>query len=48
MFRRVAPRVNREIGQDPWISASTLPEIYFAGKKPGDPTPEPRPRRQHP
>src|SRR5262249_25349472 len=31
MFRRVALRVNREIGQDPWISASTLPEIYFAG-----------------
>src|SRR5262249_54043255 len=31
MFRRVALRVNREIGQDPWMSASTLPEIYFAG-----------------
>ena len=39
MFRRVALRVNREIGQDPWISASTLPEVYFAGKKP-EPTPE--------
>jgi hypothetical protein len=36
MFRRVALRVNREIGQDPWMSASTLPEIYFAG------LPEPR------
>lgn len=31
MFRRVALRVNREIGQDPWMSASTLPEVYFAG-----------------
>jgi len=32
MFRRVALRVHREIGQDPWISASTLPEIYLAGE----------------
>src|SRR4029077_13028391 len=40
MFRRVALRVNREIGQDPWISASTLPEVYFAGTKPEGPTPE--------
>jgi hypothetical protein len=40
MFRRVALRVNREIGQDPWISASTLPEVYFAGRKPEGPTPE--------
>jgi tol-pal system protein YbgF len=31
MFRHVALRVNREIGQDPWMSASTLPEVYFAG-----------------
>jgi formylglycine-generating enzyme required for sulfatase activity len=31
MFRRVALRVNREMGQDPWMSASTLPEVYFAG-----------------
>jgi uncharacterized caspase-like protein len=31
MFRRVSLRVNREIGQDPWMSTSTLPEIYFAG-----------------
>jgi TPR repeat protein len=31
MFRQVARRVQREIGQDPWMSAtSTLPEIYFA------------------
>src|SRR5262249_12578669 len=28
----VALRVNREIGQDPWMSASTLPEVYFAGQ----------------
>src|SRR5262249_44410281 len=34
MFRRVALRVNREIGQDPWMSASTLPEVYFAGAPP--------------
>ena len=40
MFRRVALRVNREIGQDPWISASTLPEVYFAGTRPEGPTPE--------
>jgi uncharacterized caspase-like protein len=40
MFRRVALRVHREIGQDPWISASTLPEVYFAGKKAEAPTPE--------
>jgi Caspase domain len=32
MFRLVALRVNREIGQDPWMSASTLPEIYLAGQ----------------
>ncbi len=32
MFRRVALRVNKEIGQDPWIAASTLPEVYFAGE----------------
>jgi invasion protein IalB/uncharacterized caspase-like protein len=32
MFRRVALKVNREIGQDPWMSASTLPEVYFAGE----------------
>jgi tol-pal system protein YbgF len=31
MFRHVALRVNWEIGQDPWMSASTLPEVYFAG-----------------
>lgn len=40
MFRRVALRVHREIGQDPWLSASTLPEVYFAGSKPPGPTPE--------
>ena len=31
MFRNVALRVNREIRQDPWMSSSTLPEMYFAG-----------------
>jgi hypothetical protein len=33
MFRRVALRVNREIGQDPWLAASTVPEHYLAGSK---------------
>jgi hypothetical protein len=33
MFRRVRAQVNREIGQDPWMSASTLPEVYLAGRK---------------
>jgi hypothetical protein len=32
MFRRVALRVNREIGQDPWMAASTLSEVYLAGE----------------
>jgi len=32
MFRRVAGRVKHEIGQDPWMSASTLPDVYFAGE----------------
>jgi hypothetical protein len=42
MFRRVALKVNREIGQDPWMSASTLPEVFFAGAAQ---TPSPRPGR---
>jgi uncharacterized caspase-like protein len=33
MFRKVALRVHRQIGQDPWMAASTLPEKYFAGSK---------------
>ena len=37
MFRRVALRLNHEIGQDPWMSASTLPEVYFAGELVGLP-----------
>jgi uncharacterized caspase-like protein len=32
VFTRVARRVLREIGQDPFLSASTMPEIYFAGE----------------
>jgi Caspase domain len=31
VFTRVARRVQQEIGQDPFLSASTIPEIYFAG-----------------
>jgi len=42
MFRRVALRVNREIGQDPWLSASTLPEVYFAGPPPAGAEASPR------
>jgi uncharacterized caspase-like protein len=34
VFSRVARRVQREIGQDPFLSASTMPEVYFAS----DPT----------
>jgi formylglycine-generating enzyme required for sulfatase activity len=32
VFTRVARQVLREIGQDPFLSASTMPEIYFAGE----------------
>jgi uncharacterized caspase-like protein len=39
MFRRVALRVNREIGQDPWMETSTLPEVYFAGEATTPPLP---------
>ena len=30
MFRNVALRVHRDIGQDPWMTTSTIPEVYFA------------------
>ncbi|MFY0612850.1 MAG: SUMF1/EgtB/PvdO family nonheme iron enzyme [Hyphomicrobiaceae bacterium] len=33
MFRKVQLRVKRSIGQDPWLSIPTLPEIYLAGRK---------------
>lgn len=36
MFRRVALSVNREIGQDPWMASSTLPEVYLAGNAVAD------------
>jgi Caspase domain/Domain of unknown function (DUF4189) len=32
VFTRVARRVQREIGQDPFLSASTMPEVYFASE----------------
>jgi formylglycine-generating enzyme required for sulfatase activity len=38
VFTRVARRVQREIGQDPFLSASTMPEIYF-GREPATPRP---------
>ena len=41
MFRNVALRVHREIGQDPWMTTSTLPEVFFA-KVPA-PVPNPMP-----
>jgi uncharacterized caspase-like protein len=37
VFTRVARRVQQEIGQDPFLSASTMPEIYFAGNAPSAP-----------
>jgi Caspase domain len=38
VFSRVARRVQHEIGQDPFLSASTMPEIYFAGNTPPVPS----------
>ncbi|MBX7075650.1 MAG: SUMF1/EgtB/PvdO family nonheme iron enzyme, partial [Pirellulales bacterium] len=35
VFINVSRRVRREIGQDPFVSASTMPEIYFAGQLAG-------------
>jgi uncharacterized caspase-like protein len=32
VFTKVARRVQREIGQDPFLSASTMPEVYFASE----------------
>ena len=32
MFRNVGLRVKGETGQDPWLSSSTLPEVYLAGR----------------
>ncbi len=31
MFRNVHRRVKRSIGQDPWMSLPTLPDVYLAG-----------------
>jgi uncharacterized caspase-like protein len=44
MFRRVALRVHQEIGQDPWLAASTLPEVYFAGEAAAVQPPPPPPQ----
>jgi len=33
MFRNVQLRVKQAIGQDPWLSFPSLPEVYFAGPK---------------
>jgi hypothetical protein len=33
VFTRVARRVHHEIGQNPYMSASTMPEIYFADER---------------
>jgi Caspase domain/PDZ domain len=41
VFTRVARRVQHEIGQDPFLSASTMPEIYFAGNAPSATPPQP-------
>jgi len=43
VFARVARRVQREIGQDPFLSSSTMPEFSFAVEKkpmPTGPTPQ--------
>jgi Caspase domain/Sel1 repeat len=39
VFTRVARRVQHEIGQDPFLSASTMPEVYFAGNSASAPAP---------
>jgi hypothetical protein len=39
VFTRVARRVQQEIGQDPFLSASTMPELYFAGNGVSTPAP---------
>jgi hypothetical protein len=43
VFSRVGRRVQHEIGQDPFLSASTMPEIYFAGA-PNSASPPPAPQ----
>ena len=40
VFTRVGRRVQSAIGQDPFLSASTMPEVYFAGVKSADPQPQ--------
>ncbi|MFM9849790.1 MAG: caspase family protein [Hyphomicrobiaceae bacterium] len=32
MFRNVQLKVKQSIGQDPWLSFPSLPEVYFAGR----------------
>jgi uncharacterized caspase-like protein len=34
MFRNVQLRVKQSIGQDPWLSFPSLPEVYLAGRGP--------------
>ena len=34
MFRNVQLRVKQSIGQDPWLSFPSLPEVYLAGRSP--------------
>lgn len=38
MFRNVQLRVKQTIGQDPWLSFPSLPEVYLAGRKSVVPT----------
>jgi hypothetical protein len=45
VFTRVARRVQQEIGQEPFLAASTIPEIYFAGNSPSA-KPQPRSRSE--
>ncbi|MEZ5842767.1 MAG: caspase family protein [Hyphomicrobiaceae bacterium] len=42
MFRTVHLKVKQAIGQDPWLSIPSLPEVYFAGRAEAPP-PAPSP-----
>ncbi len=43
MFRTVQIRVKQAIGQDPWLSFPSLPEVYFAGREEAKPVAPPPP-----
>lgn len=43
MFRNVQLRVKQSIGQDPWLSFPSVPEVYLAGRSVAAPTSPPAP-----